>query len=233
MPEVGPGQRGRIGVGGRIEVGVIQQVEEFCSELKLQPSRDVKFLDDPEVDVPKVQTIRPITARSGRSRKRDAKERFGTINLAAIEIWIGGIRDQRTGIPDYRPFDAIHELKLGRNHRAADFRGCDVSSVRCPNSTADSKRFSALVVEDGGYGPPAQQPIEKAGTAQAPALSPSERQPINNTRFDYVPVVKVRARAVQAKVVNAVGVREKLTVFRAAGAPIGSTDMSSIDLLNT
>src|SRR5260370_13538018 len=189
------------GVARVFPVGVVQHVEEFCSELELEALRDAEVLLQSRIQIPAVWPLNDVAAIAVLTGRRDAKRCLRPDDVDAVKVWVSG---ELAGVVHHRPFHPIDELYVALIERAFHLCEADVRSIGRERTARDAVWLAALVCEDAGVGPTPDDLVRPPRCSRSKPLALPDREFVQNVRQQHWPIVEFRNCAIQAPVVNSV-----------------------------
>src|SRR6266581_5102451 len=225
-PDAGrPGRR----VPRVFPVCVVQNVEDFRPELHLEALRQSKILQQARIQIPEIWPLHDIAAIALLSGRRDAEKRLRAGDVDAVKVWVGRVGDELTNVVHHRAFHSIHKLHVALIQRTSHLREADVCSVGRERAAGDAVGFAALVCEDAGEGPAANDLVRPFGRGRRKLLAPANRDFVQQIGLKNVGIVEVRKRAIQPPVAN---ICRRAAVRRAQAAAGGCSGRVNRHVVN-
>src|SRR5260370_6758828 len=208
------------GVTRSFPVGVVQQVEEFRSELEREALGDAEVLQQTRIQIPEIRPLDDVAAIAVLSWRRDAKRCLRPDDVDAVKVWVSG---ELAGVVHHRPFHAIDELYVALVERAFHLCEADVRSIGRERTAGDAIRLATLVSKDAGIGPTPDDLVRPPRCSRSKPLTLPDREFVQQVRQQHVCIIEVRKCAIQAPVANICwrpAVRRAQASARSRAAPI-------------
>src|SRR6266702_4450378 len=187
---------------GRVEVGMVEDVEELSTEFRRDPLGDRELLEDREVETMNAGAYRVARfgTQGGRATERDAAGRrigYGS-KVARSAAQLAGLVEGLGIVQPERPRLAVDHLRLDATLLALTGKqySATAGSRNAPGRTAEIQGLPALGGHDPVDRPSAQNGIGDSTLVQIPHAFP-DGQLVTAAEVDHVADVEVRRPPVE------------------------------------